>query len=187
MMQPLAGWLAVRAGFVISALAAPLWLGGRAHPEVVEPLTVGGFSFVLELTLPGDPETIYDAATGDISGWWDHSFSGKPARLDIEAKPGGGFWEIFDDSGDGVLHARVTFAQRGKLLRFEGPLGLTGHAIQMVTTYELEPKGDSTAMKVTVRAAGEMQERWPQAVEGAWRHFLFERFKPYVEAGRRRR
>ena len=34
----------------------------------------------------------------------------------IEPRPGGGFIEIFDDEGNGVLHATVIYADRGKLL-----------------------------------------------------------------------
>ncbi|MFZ5515304.1 MAG: hypothetical protein ACOY90_01615 [Candidatus Zhuqueibacterota bacterium] len=56
----------------------------------------GVFSFWQSVTLPGAPGIIYDAITGDISGWWDHTFSGKPARFFIEPKPGGGFYpELF--------------------------------------------------------------------------------------------
>ena len=55
------------------------------------------FSFEKIVNLPGTPEDIFDAATGDISGWWDHSFSGNPKKFYLEAKPGGGFYEIFDD------------------------------------------------------------------------------------------
>lgn len=143
------------------------------------------FSFEKELTLPGKPELIYDAITGDISGWWDHSFSEKPHRLFIEAKPGGGFWEIFDESGNGVLHATVIYADRGKLLRFVGPLGLSGKAIQFVTTYNFEAIGsDSTKLKLQVHASGEVEEGIPSIVEKVWEHFLFERFKPYIEQGK---
>ncbi len=49
------------------------------------------FSFEKEVTLPGTPEIIFDAVTGDISGWWDHSFSENPKKFYIEPKPGGGF------------------------------------------------------------------------------------------------
>ena len=55
------------------------------------------FAFAKEVILPGTPEQIFNVATGDISGWWDHSFSETPKKLFIEAKPRGGFWEIFDD------------------------------------------------------------------------------------------
>ena len=57
-------------------------------------LRVGSFAIEHTLVLPGTPETLYDALTGDISGWWDHTFSERPAKFYIEAKPGGGFWEI---------------------------------------------------------------------------------------------
>ena len=143
------------------------------------------FSFVKEVKLPGTPEVIYDAVTGDISGWWDHSFSENPKKFYIEPKPGGGFWEMFDDEGNGVLHATVIYADRGKLLRFDGPLGLSGMAIKVVTTYEFEPVGtDSTLFKVTLNAAGQVQDGIPEIVESVWDHFIFEQLEPYVESGK---
>jgi hypothetical protein len=155
---------------------------GEADTRVLE---TGAFAVEHELVLPGAPETIYDAITGDISEWWDHSFSESPSKFYIEAKPGGGLWEIFDDSGDGVLHATVIFARRGHMLRFEGPLGLSGRAIQMVHTYEFAHAGtDSTRLKVTVHACGEIEGGLAETVDQVWWHFLVEQFKPYVEAGK---
>ncbi|MDH3269348.1 MAG: SRPBCC domain-containing protein [Ignavibacteria bacterium] len=143
------------------------------------------FFFEKEVTLPGSPEVIYDAVTGDISGWWDHSFSENPKKFYIEPKPGGGFWEIFDEEGNGVLHATVIYADRGKMLRFDGSLGLSGMAIKVVTTYEFEPIGsDSTLFKVSLRASGEVAKGVPAIVESVWDHFIFEQFKPYVESGK---
>ena len=145
----------------------------------------GVFSFEHKLLLPGTPEIIYDAITGDISGWWDHSFSESPYKFYVEAKPGGGFYEIFDESGDGVLHATVTAAQRGKLLRFVGPLGLAGTAINLVCTYNFKAAGaDSTELSLSVHGSGEMKEGTPELVDKVWQHFLFERFKPYIESGK---
>ena len=145
----------------------------------------GSFSFEQKVNLPGKPEIIYDAITGDISGWWDHSFSEKPYKFYIDAKPGGGFYEIYNQSGDGVKHATVIIADRGKMLRFDGPLGLSGMAIQVVTTYTFESiSDDSTSLKLSVHAAGEIKDGLPEIVEGVWHHFIFEQFKPYVEAGK---
>ena len=146
-----------------------------------------GFTIVHTLALPVTPEAAYDAMTGDISGWWDHSFSDKPAKFYIEAKPGGGFYEIFDATGDGVLHATVIYAQRGKLLRFRGPLGLSGEALDLVMTYQYEPVDDGCVVTLTVKAAGDIEEGWAVAVDGAWHHFLFEQLKPYVESGKHKR
>jgi uncharacterized protein YndB with AHSA1/START domain len=143
------------------------------------------FSFDKEVILPGTPEIIFDAVTGDISGWWDHSMSENPKAFYIDPFPGGGFYEIFDDEGNGVLHATVIYADRGKLLRFDGPLGLSGMAIQFVTTYQFEPVGnDSTLLKVSVHAAGEMNETIPSIVESVWAHFIFEQLEPYVKEGK---
>jgi hypothetical protein len=140
------------------------------------------FSFEKKLTLPGTPVTVFDKITGDISPWWDHSFSGKPYKLYIEPKPGGGFYEIFDEAGNGVKHATVIYADRGKMLRFEGPLGLSGMAVTMVCTYTFEAAGsDSTNLTLDVHGAGEVPEGIPAIVEQVWHHFLVERFKPYLE------
>jgi uncharacterized protein YndB with AHSA1/START domain len=171
-------WLAALVAAQAIVTAGPV---GAEHRE----LEMGAFAVEYELVLPGAPETIYDAITGDISAWWDHSFTESPKRFYIEAKPGGGFWEIFDDSGDGVLHATVIYADRGKTLRFEGPLGLSGRAIQMVHTYQFSHVGtDSTRLSVSVHASGEVEDGLAETVDGAWYHFLVERFKPYVESGK---
>jgi len=140
------------------------------------------FTFEQQVTLPGSPEQIFDMVTGDIKPWWDHSFSDDPLKLYIEPWPGGGFYEIFDEQGNGAKHATVIYANRGEMLRMEGPLGLSGKAIQLVCTYRFEAKGpDSTILRLNVHGAGEVTEGMPEIVESVWHHFLFERFKPYVE------
>lgn len=174
-----------RLTMVAVAVAVPALAWSRSGD--VKPIQVSGFTCKQEVILPGTPEEIFDAVTGDVSGWWDHTFSGSPLRLTIEPKPGGGFYEIFDATGDGVLHATVTAAHRGKLLRFVGPLGLAGHAVHMVHNVEFEAVGDSTRLSVSVHAVGEIQDGWPEAVKSVWHHFLVERLKPYVEWGRHRR
>lgn len=145
-------------------------------------LSTGAFAIAFAVTCPGTPEQIYDHLTGDISPWWDHSFSRKPHKLFIEPRPGGGFYEIFDEKGDGALHATVIYAERGKKLRFDGPLGLSGRAVQAVTTYSLASVGrDSTTLSLEVHLQGEIDEQLAAAVNTVWHHFLIERFKPYIE------
>jgi len=156
-----------------------------AHDRLETKSKYDVFSFDKQVMLPGTPEVIFDAVTGDISGWWDHHMSENPKEFYIEPVPGGGFWEIFDNEGNGVLHARVIYADRGKMLRFDGPLGLSGKAIQVVTTYQFEPVGtDSTLFKVSVHAAGEVAEGIPAIVERVWEHFIFEQLEPYIKSGK---
>ena len=176
--------MTVRGTWVAGALAVLFALPASDAPGRTSDIETGGFQVEHEMTLPGTPEEIYDAITGDVSGWWDHSMSGSPKKFYIEPRPGGGFYEIFNDRGDGVRHATVIYADRGKLLRFEGPLGLSGFAIHMVHTYEFAAEGDDqTRLRLVVRAAGEIQDGWAEAVDQTWHHFLVERFKPYVESG----
>lgn len=170
------------------AVTIVLFLALAATTMAGEVPPTGSFAFTFTVELPGQPDAMYDALTGDISGWWDHTMSGAPLRLEIEARPGGRFIEVFDESGDGVVHAVVTGAQRGKMLRLDGPLGLAGHAIHMVTTYELEPvEGGRTRLTVSVHAAGEIQDGWAEVVEKTWRHFIEEQFVPWVSEGHQTR
>jgi len=143
---------------------------------------VRGFTFELTVTLPGSPEHVFDLATGDISGWWDHHFSETLTALVIDPKPGGLFYETFGEGNDGVVHATVTMAERGKGLRMVGPLGLAGDAIEMVHTYTLTAIDEtSTRLDLKVSGMGVYDEGIPEIVERVWRHFLIERFQPYAE------
>lgn len=159
-------------------------LGAIGAFAEVTPASYGAFEIRHEISLPGTPSEIYDALTGDISGWWDHHFSERPAKLYIEPFPGGGFIECFGDGSDGARHATVIYADRGRKLTYVGPLGLSGHAIDLVITYELAPGDDAqTALKLTVSAAGRYEEGWDSAIDRVWRHFLFDRLAPWVRAG----
>ena len=143
----------------------------------------GGYTSVQSAKLPGTPEELYDAMTGDLLPWWDHTFSEHPKSLTLEPWVGGRFIEEFDDKGNGALHATVIYAERPKLLRYDGPLGLSGRAVNFVVTYEFTEESDSTTVKVTAQRSGQIDEEWANIVDGVWHHFLIERFKPYVESG----
>jgi len=170
-----------RAG-ILALIVSGLTYLPVAQAEVKE-LALGGYSIEIEVLLPASPEAVYEAATGDISGWWDHSFSGHPQKLYIEARPGGGFYEIFNDSGDGALHATVNYAERGKRLRFTGPLGFGGKALDLVTTYDLKPEGKGTRMHVTCNAVGQISAKDASAIDQVWQHFIGVRLKGYIESG----
>ena len=151
---------------------------GYADPT---PFAVGGFTITQEVVLPVSPEAAFDMMTGDISGWWDHHFAENPKALYVEPKPGGGFYEIFDDKGNGAKHATVILADRGKKLRYDGPLGLSGRAINDIVTYDYEKVEGGTKVTVTVNMSGQIDAYLAKRVEGVWHHFLVEQLKPYAE------
>lgn len=145
------------------------------------------FTVVQKVRLECPPEVAWNAFTGDVSGWWDHSFSGSPARFILEARPGGSFIELFDDQENGVEHARVTFVQAPERLHFSGPLPFNGLAMTMHHIVSFQPlTGDdgevaATEVIVTVNAFGKLEAGWDAAVDGVWHHFLVERLKPFIE------
>ncbi len=165
-------------GLVILLLLA---VGSRAELTVNSD---GSFTSVQKAKLPGTTTELFDAMTGDISGWWDHSFREQPHALRLEPWVGGRFIEEFDDQGNGALHATVILADRPTLIRYEGPLGLSGRALTNVVTYEFSAEGDSTQITVTVQMLGQVTEELANIVDKVWSHFVFEAFAPYVLAGK---
>ena len=168
---------------LMPALALLLFVAIPNLRSETKELKTAAFRIQQEAVIAAKPEAVYDAASGDIAGWWDHHMSEHPQKLYIEAKPGGCFCEIFDDAGNGVQHAVVIYADRGKMLRFTGPLGFSGMAIDAVTTYDFLPDPAGTKLRITVNIVGQIDEPTAQAVDGVWHHFLVERLKPYVESG----
>jgi len=182
--------------FAAAVLAiVPAAAAGQNAPQP-SPRGVPTGAFVVEqsVTVPGTPAEAFAAMTGDVLPWWDHHMFASPSRMYLEPRIGGctvvkvEFCEVADSlGGNAVRHGVVTLVDRPNTLRYEGPLGLTGMAVSAVTTYSFAARGDSTVVKVEFHAAGEMPPGLDAAVDGVWRHFLAERFKPWYERTRGRR
>jgi hypothetical protein len=83
-----------------------------------------------------------------------HTWSGAAGNLKLDPKAGGCFCEKLPDGGS-VQHARVIFAQPGKLLRLEGGLGpMQDMAVTGILSFKLEPDGKGTRIRMTYRVAG---------------------------------
>lgn len=153
--------------------------------QAIEPFAPQGFRTEIEVTIAAPPETVFDAATGDISGWWDHTFWPGPTELVIEPELDGRFYERFEaGEPDGVVHARVIFVDRPSQLRLDGPLGLSGRAVHLVSSWTLEPAndGEATLFRVDLALTGEIDAELAGVVRSVWVHFIDGRLKPYVEA-----
>jgi len=164
---------------LVALLTTPALLIGQ-DTQRPEPRPYGAFTFKDSIQVPLSPEDAFDGFL-QVDAWWDHRFTENPSRFYIEPRPGGGFFEIFDESGDGVKHAEVIFVDRGKTLRMRGPLGLSGFALDLVFSLDFQASDSGTWVQLDVRGAGELQEGWAEAVQGVWHHFLAERFGPYAE------
>ena len=128
---------------------ALLLISGAAAAET-ETFETRSFRYSGSTELAATPAEVWDAVTGDIGGWWDHKYSeGPAAAFFIDAKPGGGFWEYFDEDGmTGVRHAVVIFSNGRDRLVFEGPLGFNGHAVDIVMTWEIVDAGERHQVRI---------------------------------------
>jgi uncharacterized protein YndB with AHSA1/START domain len=142
-----------------------------------------GATFSFSVDYPANPEEVFNAATGDISGWWDHKHTENPVRFAIEARAGGHFIEQFDHMGNGAIHADVTYVQRPSKLQMKGPFGLNGRAVDLVVTYDIVPLRRGARIDLTVDMGGHLSAEDVGIVEQVWRHFLENRLKTYLEAG----
>lgn len=169
-----------------SVLATTAKAQSGADETRVTKLESRAFSLSHQVELPASTSEVWAAITNDISGWWDHSFADTPARLFIKAQPGGAFYEYFDEAGqNGVVHARVIYAEEEKRLVLDGPLGFNGHAVTIITIWELQPGDtkDSAILTARLSVSGVYQDGWDMALKGVWAHFLSGRLKGYLEAG----
>ncbi len=164
---------------LVVAAAAPRAFAG----EVVE-FPLRGVTITKEVVVPAPPGEAWELFTGDVSAWWDHTFSGDPHRLVIDRKPGGGFWEIFDEAGHGVKHAEVIWADPGKVLKLRGPLGFSGMAVDFVHTFVFAAEGSGTKVTLTLNALGQLDDGGVAALDQVWDHFLVDRYAAHVSARR---
>lgn len=173
----------MRLMFLVFLLSlVPQLVRAQEQEEVPAAEPIAALSIHVETLLPGTPEWVYDAITGDVSEWWDHRYTKEPHRFVLEPHPGGHFIEIFNEHGDGAVHANVIWAERGERMRFVGPLGFSGQPTEIVTTFDFTPVGaDSTHLAVEVNAMGPMNAEQQSALRRVWRHFILDRFEPYVE------
>ncbi len=61
----------------------------------------------------------------------------------------------------------------------EGPLGMAGHALTLVTTYNLSSEMDSTILNVQVNGSSEYEEEWPELIKSVWSHIILDQLQPY--------
>ena len=102
---------------------AALLLSTPSHAEV-KSATDAGFEVSRTLTINATPAQVY-RALGVPSRWWSkaHTYSGDAGHLSMVLRAGGCFCEKIPAGGGTVEHARVVYAQPGKLLRVQGSLG----------------------------------------------------------------
>ena len=100
---------------ITCTLVLSCWRSLLALRSDAQELKTGAFQVQQELILPASPEAVYDAMTGDISGWWDHSFlPASEETLHRSRNPAAASRKLSTMRAMASLHATVIYADRGK-------------------------------------------------------------------------
>lgn len=138
-----------------------------------------------EVTIEASSRRVFDALTKEISAWWGAPYLVSEAAQDIVLEPelGGRFYEVWGEN-EGVLWATVTGIKWGERLELTGPIGMRG-AVQAVVSFELEPKGNATILRLSHQAVGEVTKETEENYGQGWQDLVGTRLKAFVETGKR--
>lgn len=141
------------------------------------------FQIEQEVEIHATPEKVFDGLTRDIGHWWAYRLCGEDSKMTLDPHPGGKFLEE-GLHGANALWGIVHFVEDNKEIRLNGLLGMSG-AVNSAYTFKLEPKGDTTILKLSHHASGLLDPEWgPSHAEG-WKELLGTFLKEYVETGKR--
>jgi len=134
-----------------------------------------------EVQIAAEPERVFTALV-DPDAWWSRRYARAPTGLIFEPKLGGRFFQHFEGEGAGVCWAVVTWYEPGKRLSLSGTLDMH-KAVAGSVTFDLEPQGDGTLLKLQHYAVGPIEESTRANYHAGWQDLLSNRLKAYVERG----
>ena len=157
-----------------------------AGADVIES-TSAGFTIRTVVEIAATPRAVYNALTAQVPNWWDpeHTWSGNPRNMSIDARAGGCFCERLT-SGGTVAHMTVVLADPPKTLRMSGALGpLQDQAIVGTMTWMLTESGVRTKVEMTYVVGGYMRGGVEPVVKIVDQVLAgqVQRLKRYIESG----
>ncbi len=137
---------------------AALTLLLAASPAAAEVVSASpnGFEIRESVQLVVPPDQAWDSFE-QVGGWWnpEHTYSGKAANMRLALSPGACLCETFDQSGGGVEHLRVVYAEPNKRAVLTGSLGpLLEEATSGVMDLDVERLAAGSRMTMTYRVSG---------------------------------
>jgi uncharacterized protein YndB with AHSA1/START domain len=143
-----------------------------------------GEAIVQEVEIAASREKVWEGLTLHTHNWWSHCFSEKPYQVELEAKVGGLFQEMFDTQGNGALYATVTFCQPPQKLVFVGQMGMQGPVLTQ-SVFVLDGLVDGgTKLRVSMEIMGTVDDKVRMGYKAGWGELLGH-LKGLVEQGRK--
>lgn len=159
------------------SIVAALLLAVPSHAEVVSS-SPAGFAIREATEVSADPEAVW-AQLLRPAQWWsrDHTFSGDPANLSLDAMAAGCFCEILPSTVSpraaprgSAVHMIVVYAEQARVLRMTGGLG------------PLQAEGLNGALTITLKPldGGGTRIGWEYVV-GGYMRFTPDQIAPAVD------
>jgi DNA-binding transcriptional ArsR family regulator/uncharacterized protein YndB with AHSA1/START domain len=117
-----------------------------------------------ETVVAASREKVFDALSR-MGEWWPHAFR-DDSTVHLEPTVGGRFWEEWPGGG-GALYATVTSVERPERVQLAGPMGMAG-PVAGVISFELEERPDGTAVRLSHRAFGDIDDQARAAYAEGW-------------------
>ena len=146
-----------------------------ANPRKMLKLKPAGFQFIQEIPVQAPPARVW-AALLNIGGWFyfDKEFSREKSKVTLEPKIGGRvMWEARDGSV-AMLQGFVAHMEPHKLLRINGPMGMTHLPVNNAFIWELQSKngGKTTLLRFCQRTFGFITPQLKKDFHGGWKRLL---------------
>ena len=151
-----------------------------ANPLKLLKLKTQGFQFIQEIPIDAPPAKVWKALL-NVGVWFrfDNPELGHP-NMKIEPHIGGRFMSEAKD--ESRLFGFVAHIEPNKLLRINGPMGMTHLPVSNVMIFQLDPMagGKKTLLRFCQRAHGMMTPNMAKNYQGGWKQ-LFPRLKKLAE------
>lgn len=154
----------------LAALVLTLAMASPTRAELVQQAD-NGFVVQHSITVSTDPDATF-AMLRTPAKWWDkdHTWTGNPENLYMDAQAGGCFCELIPNEATtesgapqrtlrgSVQHMQIVYVDPGKLLRLTGGLGpLQGEAVTGALTFTLKPVKGGTRVTLDYVVGGFMR------------------------------
>lgn len=130
--------------------------------------------FIQEIPINAPPQKAWNALI-NFRGWFhfDHGPS-QFAKVSLEPHIGGKFVSQSREQDVFMLHGIVAHWEPGKLLRINGPMGMTHLPVSNTMIWELQPQkgGKATLLRFCQRAYGLMPPDAQKNYQKGWKQLL---------------
>jgi DNA-binding transcriptional ArsR family regulator len=139
------------------------------------------------LVIEAESSRVFEAFTIDIDAWWAPRVS-SGSKIRLEPFVNGRLYEAFNEFGQGVLYATITYIKQDQELRLRGTLELIEQIEKKCIADShvrivLESGDNNTVICLSHRVACSSNEATRISIDSHWHVLLEQRLKPFVEKG----